>query len=337
MRIGLIARADSRGLGIQTKSFHDEMRPAKTMVIDCPSQKPLPVRRDWYPDATWIHGLPRAMDFRSWLPGLDVVYTAETGYARCLWDIAREMRVRTVLHANYEFLDRRDEPSRWAAPSQWHIGEFPHGTVHLPVPIRVAAPVDFHGAGSATRFLHVVGRPAVHDRNGTLDLLRALPHVTAEVTVTVRCQEPGYVSGLIREHRIHTPGNVTLVVDVGDVPDNTDLYVEQDVLVMPRRFGGLCLPANEALGAGMPVIMPDISPNNTWLPPEWLVPATWRLEFNAKTRVAVYETQQHALAAKIDQMATDTGFYTKAALRAREIADSLSWDALRPAYLAALA
>lgn len=335
MRVGLIARADSRGLGIQTKAFHDHMRPTKTMVVDCPSQKPLPLRRDWYPGATWIHGLPQASDFRRWLDGLDgldVVYTAETGYGRALWDEAERAGVRTVLHANYEFLDRRDRPTVWAAPSRWHLADFPRGTEFLPVPIQVAAPADFPTPGSATSFVHVVGRPAIHDRNGTADVLRALQHVKTKVTVTIRCQEPGYVPGLVREHQIKTPGNVTLTVDTGDVPNNTDLYAGQHVLIMPRRFGGLSLPVNEALGAGMPVIMTDISPNNAWLPAEWLVPATHAGQFRAKTTIDYYSADRRALAAKIDQHATDAVFHKQAATDALRLRNEYSWATIAPRY-----
>ena len=334
MRIGLIARADSRGLGIQTKAFHDNMAPAKTMVIDCPSQKPLPLHHDWYPDATWINGLPTAHDFNHWIPGLDVVYTAETGYSRCLWDIARQHDVRTVLHANYEFLDRRDTPTVWAAPSPWHFEDFPTGTLYLPVPITRN---PNHWPRTQNRFLHIVGRPAIHDRNGTIDLLNALRHIQSDVTVTIRCQEPGYVGWLTSEHNIKTPNNVTLIVDnSGDIPNNNDLYINQDVLVMPRRFGGLSLPVNEALGSGMPVIMPDISPNNRWLPYAWLVPASRTYDFMAKTRITVHETDQQALAAKIDHFATDPVFFQQQAERANEFSVSMSWDALRPNYLKAL-
>jgi glycosyltransferase involved in cell wall biosynthesis len=306
------------------------MQPAKTMVIDCPSAKPLPLHLDRFPNATVIHGLPTAQDFQQWLQGLDVVYTAETGYGRALWSEAERLGVKTVLHANYEFLDRHDSPTLWAAPSMWHFDDFPAPKLHLPVPIELDRltpnTAAEYTAAEAKRFLHIVGRPAVHDRNGTRDLLQALRYVTSEVVVTVKCQEPGYVSGMTG----HTPDNVTLIVDSGDVPNYWDNYTGQDVLVMPRRFGGLCLPVNEALGSGMPVIMPDISPNNTWLPPEWLVPATVKNSFRAKQHVEVYETQREALAEKIDQFATDA--YTKAALTAREMAQSLSWDALRPAY-----
>jgi glycosyltransferase involved in cell wall biosynthesis len=335
VKLGLIARADSRGLGVQTKAVFDNLHPVKTMVVDCPSAKPLPLRRDWYPGATWINGLPTAQDFRAWLHGLDCVYTAETGYSRALWDEAERAGVRTVLAANYEFLDRFDRPTVWAMPSMWHYDDVPFGNkTFLPVPIDTQETLHISGTWKETaqNFVHVVGRPAIHDRNGTADLLLALQYVTAHVTVSIRCQEAGYVSGLVHQHNIRTPNNVTLRVESGDVADNSDLYRGQDVLVMPRRFGGLCLPANEALGHGMPVVMPAISPNNTWLPNDWLVPASLKTSFRAKQHVDVYETEPRILAAKIDQFATDSGFYQKSRLEAVELRTQYSWETLKPRY-----
>jgi glycosyltransferase involved in cell wall biosynthesis len=338
VRLGLIARADSRGLGIQTKAVFDNLHPVKTMVVDCPSAKPLPLRRDWYPGATWIHGLPTNGDFRTWLDGLDVVYTAETGYGSALWAEAHTLGVKTVLHVNREFLDLKDRPTLWAAPSMWCYDEIPSPKAFLPVPIDVQSSRLFNNVEQrgAVNFVHVVGRPAIHDRNGTADLLLALQYVTAEVTVTVRCQEAGYVSGLVHQHNIRTPNNVTLRVESGDVADNSDLYAGQDVLVMPRRFGGLCLPVNEALGHGMPVVMPAISPNNTWLPNDWLVPASLKTSFRAKQHVDVFETEPRILAAKIDQFATDSGFYQKARLEAVELRTQYSWETLKPRYIETL-
>jgi glycosyltransferase involved in cell wall biosynthesis len=335
VRIGLIARADARGLGVQTKAFHDQMHPARTLVVDCPSLHPLPIRTDWYPGATWVHGLPTADDLDVFCEGLDVVYTAETGYGHALWDIAERRGVRTVLHANYEFLNLHDRPTVWAAPSPWNIDRWPPGTVHLPVPVETERFPEFDPPPTASHLLHIVGRPTVDGhrdlhRNGTIDLLSALQHVASPVTVTLRCQQHGYLDNLISQHAI--PPNVTLCVESGDTPDYWANYRGQHAMILPRRFGGLCLPANESIGAGIPVIMTDIDPNNTWLPRNWLVHAHYAGEFRAKQMVQTYRADEFALAAIIDRIATDSEFYRTAVDTARALRDSLSWEALRPRY-----
>lgn len=339
MRLGLIARADHRGLAIQTAGVHRALQPLKTLIIDCPSANPLPLHLDQFhgDGVSVVKGWPTERDFRPFLDGLDVVYTAECDYTRdgTLYRLAESMGVKTVLHLNFELFDHGrnpslPRPSLFAAPSMWRYDEIPEPKKFLPVPIDLDAFPTHPLASKATRFLHVIGRPAVNDRNGTADLLDALAYVQSPITVTITCQDDHYVSGLLASRRI--PRHITVDVRTGDANHYTDLYEGQDVLVLPRRFAGLCLPANEALGAGMPVVMPDISPNNTWLPSDWLVPAEKHGEFMAKTRVEVFSADHRALAAKIDQFATDPAFYATSADTARRIAKELSWTEQAPVY-----
>jgi len=335
MRLGLIARADNRGLGQQTWAVQRNLHPAKTMVVDCDSAQPLDLHLERFPNAYIVRGLPSAYEYQQFLDGLDAVYTAETGYGD-LWTHANKAGVKTVLHANYEFLDPRDQPSVWAAPSPWFLDRFPAGTQHLPVPIEIDRFPVTEKPLHASRFLHVVGRPAIHDRNGTLDLLQALQHVTATITMTVTCQVPGYVGSLIHDHNIRTPNNVTLILDSVDRDFYWTAYQHQDALILPRRFGGLCLPANEAIGAGIPVIMPNIDPNNTWLCQAWLTESMLAGDFRAKQHIPFYRTNPELLAAKIDQLALDEDFYGHSVYMANNLRTALSWDKLAPQYLEVL-
>lgn len=341
MRLGLIARADSRGLGIQTRAVHDHLHPAKTMVIDCTSQKPLPIRRNWYPGATWIRGIPRASDYATWLEGLDVVYTAETPYNHALFDEANKRGIKTVLHVNPEFLDhiRRPHlpaPTLFACPTRWLWERIPNPKIHLPMPVDTSK-FEPQAADRAVNFLHVIGRPAIHDRAGTADMLLALENVFADINLTITCQEPGYVQSLIRANNIHLPDNINLTINDGDTQNYWDLYAGQHVMIAPRRFGGLSLPMQEACAAGIPVIATATNPNTHWLPHEWLAPASKVGSFHAHTEVDLYTVDHLALAAKIGQFANNPVFYRESAQRAAGIGKELSWEQLKPAYEKVLA
>lgn len=336
MKLGLIARADSRGLGIQTRAVHDHLHPVKTMVINCGSAKPLPLRHDWYPDALWIYGLPKASDFASWLPGLDAVYTAETPYSHSLFSEAERFGVRSVLHVNPEFLDHirkpyLPKPSLFACPTKWMWERIPQTKELLPVPVATEHFTP-QSAQRATNFLHVVGRPAIHDRAGTADLLLALESVHVDINVTITCQETGYVKTLMSAHDIHLPDNITLTVADGDVENYADLYTGHHVMVSPRRFGGLSLPMQEACAAGMPVIATQVSPNTDWLPTDWLVRASYAGEFTAHTLVDLYTVDHLGLADKITELATDHRFFQEASQQALAIAKQLSWEEMTPLY-----
>ena len=347
-QLGLIARADNSGLGVQSLKAYRHLRPAKTLVINVGH---LHNRTTHANKATYLDRYPDAVVFNGWSPpadllgqflrGLDVVFSAETFYSDEFAHLARQVGVRTVLQPNYEFLRPYPLPDVLAAPSLWHWDDIPEPKVFLPVPIALDRFGDRNQAtpswqGDAARcpnkgprnFLHIVGRPAIFDRNGTPDVLAALRHVKSDIRLTLKCQDINYLDHL-RTHA-HVPTNVELIIDSTDTRDYWDNYTG-DVMLLPRRYGGLCLPANEALGAGMPVIMTDISPNDSWLPPEWLVPASKTAEFMAFNRVEVYTANQVALAAKIDEFASDD-FYSAAVGRAAELAHEYSWDALLPLY-----
>lgn len=332
MRIGLIARAENTGLGIQTWEFARHMNPAKTLVVNLAGPRGFWPER--FPGATIVAGLPGTRDIEEFLDDLDVVFTAETPYNYELFSIAERRGVATVLQYNFEFLDylprpRLPRPTLFAAPSSWRYRDVPFANKQmLPVPVALDRFPARQPRDRATRFLHIVGRPAIHDRNGTADLLAALEHVRSEITVTIKCQDPHYVPRLLHGRSI--PGSVRLVLDDTEVTNYWDNYTGHDVLVMPRRFGGLCLPVQEALAAGMPAIMPAISPN-TWLPEQWLVPARRTGSFMARTKIELHTTDHRALAARIDEVA-GPDLYPEACHAVGVIARGLSWTELADTY-----
>jgi glycosyltransferase involved in cell wall biosynthesis len=347
VRLGLIARADNSGLGVQTWELFRNLKPIKTLVIDVGH---LYNTTDHCNNNTFRGRYPGALFHNDWSPpleliaeflwGLDVVFTCETPYNFDLYTLAKRKGVKTVLQPNVEFFANLSnpylpQPDVYAMPTRWRWDEIHFGNkVLLPVPIATDRFTEPQPSAERRNFLHVVGRPAVHDRNGTPDLLAALQHVKTPITVTLKCQDANYLNQLTA--RTVIPPHVEMVADTGDVENYWDNYTVGDVLIMPRRFGGLCLPVNEALGAGMPVIMTDIDPNNTWLPPEWLVPARKINQFHAMTRVDVYQADPVQLAAKIDLFATDETFYAEAKQQASDLAKQFSWAELKPLYQAAL-
>jgi hypothetical protein len=341
VKLGLIARPDNSGLGIQTWELHRHLSPDKTLVIDLSGiadkddhcNKHAYLER--FPGAIVHQGLAPPPDVvEEFLDDLDVVFTAETFYSHDLLHRARHHGIKTILQYNYEFLHltAHPQPTLFAAPSLWHYFNTPlKNKVHLPVPIatdRFTPNPD--PPATARTFLHPVGRPAIHDRNGTEDLIDALPLVRSDITVIFRCQRPGYVQGLLRDRDF--PANVDVRVDDSAPRDYWRSYENIDAVILPRRYGGLCLPANEAIGAHVPILMPDIDPNNRWLPSEWLVPSRQMSEFQAVNPVIVYHTPPTTLALYIDNLAMSSDAYSHALRQARLLAKACSWEALLPQY-----
>lgn len=329
MRIGLIARMDNTGLGVQSQEFYNHI-PCKVLAIDSsalgnyPVLKPYPER---FPGAM-IHKLQRGKhiteaEIQEFIKDIDVLFCMETPYNYRFFSACAEKGVKTILQLNYEFLEYPNEhipnPDLFAAPSLWNFDDVPKNKLYLPVPVNTNR---FNPVRSERTFIHIAGRPAIHDRNGTQVLLNALQHVTEKIKVIIRAPQTLNARSPRK--------NVELIVDNKCRHNYWDGYTG-GVLVMPRKYGGLCLPVNEALAAEMPVIAPDISPNNLWLPKEWLTKAHMSLKLHARKPIDVYEPDPRALAAKIDQFC-NPDFYHESVEKAKALKETISWDNLLPLY-----
>lgn len=269
MKIGLIARPEiALGLGIQTRSFFENMPVERTMLIQMPRTSPSPANWDGWGDSTIVryddmhHELPQA-EVRRWMDGLDVVWTAETPYDWNLPRWARMMGVKTVVQGNPEFVrhgridgEGLGDPDDWWWPSSWRLKHLPAGPV-MPCPMPddigiVAAPaLDTR----PLRILHVAGKRAFGDRNGTDIFAGSLRCTTQRLHVTMYSLDFDLPD-------IRPQDNLTIERFQGSIENRWDMYKDQHMLVLPRRYGGNCLPALEAAACGLAVALPDVSPNN---------------------------------------------------------------------------
>lgn len=240
--------------------------------------------------------------------GITHMITAETAYNPKMYEIAKRKGIKTFTQLNWEFLDHinnRHQPSpfMWLMPSYWFLEEmqsmYPN-TIYLPPPIfmndfKAARDVNLESKDER-RFVHIVGKVASHDRNGTLDLIHSLKYSQARFKLIIRSQFdlPEYME-ICDDPRV--------VFEIGNIKEKVDMYKGFDLMIMPRRYGGLCLPMNEALCSALPVLMPDISPNNRVLPAEWLVPASKESDFMARTRIDVHRCDVMKLGMKLDWFA----------------------------------
>jgi hypothetical protein len=325
--IGLIARADRTGLGYQTRSYYKHLKPSKTMVINISSLNGNEQQPEWYPDGIFIDGFPSPMQVKSFLHGLDVVITAETPYSFSLYTLAKSMGIKTVCVENPEFYDHIKYPEYplpdvMILPSVWMEDEIrqhaePRGIkvfqIHHPVD-RDEHPFRLR---TTNKPMHIAGKPAAMDRNGTWDFLQACPGGT----ITTQSQDLSY------HIRKRYPSSRVL----STLHNQDDVYSYGDYLVLPRRYGGNCLILNEALSRGMPVIMTDVSPNNHLLPKEWLVESIHVDNFEPRTKVEVYSANIQALQEKIIEFNyLNMG---KESQKANDIADKISWETLLPKYM----
>lgn len=333
MRFGLVARADDRGLATMTRDFYRHMAPDRVLLVREPGAERQGFRPhlDWYPDATVVHfteGTFPEQVVRDWLEGLDVIYSAETMYDERLYGWARDAGCRTVLHVMPELFPASPAvlPDAIWAPTSWRLDTLPAGARVVPVPV---ATDRFEGISTPgdgpLRVLHVAGHRAMADRNGTQAVTRAVRMLRQRAHVTIVGQD-----GRLPRLSGRAP-TVTVSSKPGGCENYWDLYRDQDVLLMPRRYGGLSLPVQEAMAAGLVPILPDVAPNGDW--PAVLTAASWRGHIiTAAGTLRLAHSDPSDLAAAVDLLATDRDLLAAHRARALEWAEAHSWDSLAPTY-----
>lgn len=336
MKVGLIARAENRGLGVLTWEFHRAMAPERTLLVDMgPLARGFATHPERYPGATVVpfaDGTLPEPEVRAWLDGLDVVYTAETFYDWRLPAWAEQQGVATVCHVMPEFhVERPELATTWWAPTPWRMDQLPEGTQLVPVPV---ATDRFSGhspeRAGPLRVLHVGGHKAMADRNGTAQLVRATQRAKRPMTVTVASQDP------VRGSRAWRRGHVAMV-QAGAAPDYWQLYPDHDVLVLPRRYGGLCLPVQEAMAAGLAVVMTDAEPQRSYWPVAVVATRTRGQIRTAAGIIPTVDADAFALATLLDRLATQPADLAMLQRGSLAWAEAHSWTALRPTYTKALA
>lgn len=339
MKLGLIARCENRGLGIQTWEVYRHLPFDRVLVVDMRHRyrtgEGYEHHFDRYPGALILRDDQMCDEtVRPWLAGLDVVFTAETPYWFGLYDLARELGVKTVCQANPEFYRYPKEPHLPRPdvilnPSTWLMERMP-GAAHLPLPVDRDR-IGYRHRTEARTFLHVAGHRAIHDRNGTRTVMGAIGKLREPCRVVIRSQSPLPTSPFAAR----APRHVEVDVRVGDVDDYWRLYDEGDVFLAPRRYGGQSLPLNEAAAAGMAILTTDCEPQRSMLPPEALLPAWPRGRFDSQSgEVEVMDVVARVLAARMDELVRDPSIVERLSKASDGWAESISWGTLRPRYMA---
>ena len=307
MRLGIIARCDNTGLGNQTRELVKMLNPHKILLIDSYSfnnNKQYPHWYDGYDVIKTIKGMPRMKEVLAFLDEVDVVISCETFYHLDFVDIARKRNIKTILQYNYELFGNMVNPE-WSlpdillSPSIWNmdIVEKKFGSkckvYHLPPPTDTSlfnVARENNISKTHKRILHIAGKKAAKDRNGTNTVVEMLKHSSADYELVIATQTP--LDFITKDSR--------LKINKDNVRNREDLYNGYDAMVLPRRYAGLCLPMNEALISGLPVFMTDISPNNQILPSDWLIHSNKIGEFKTKSMVDIYEADTIKLGNTID-------------------------------------
>ena len=308
MTLGIIARSDNTGLGNQTRELVKMLNPDKILLIDSEHFNGNEQHPEWYKDynvTTTLSGFPTKQELIEFLRNIDVVLSCETFYRQDFLHYAKRRGIKTILQYNFEFLlnmsvPEAELPDVLLAPSLWNIDQIEKmvdgrcKVIHLPPPSDSTLFENVRQNNMSkdhNRLLHVGGKFAAKDRNGTETVLQMLKYSKANYELVITTQKFPELN--LKDSRV--------TVDNSNPENREELYNGFDAMLLPRRYAGLCLPMNEALISGLPVFMTDISPNNLVLPKEWLVKSEHINSFQAKSLVDVYDGNPEHLASIVDE------------------------------------
>jgi len=336
MKLGLIVRADNSGLGNQTYELAQMLKPYLIMVIDFSDHngfKQYPERYDGF-NAVFVKGFPTDRQMADFLAEVDAVFSCETFYNDSTPKIARRSGgVKSYLQYNFELFGGFGNPNyplpnKLIAPSVWNLElmerKFGDSVEYLPPPTDPATFADVREINQTTsnRLLHIAGKPAKADRNGTQSVLEMLKFSKADYELVIRVQTE-------YDLKCNDP---RVTIEYGDVDGRADMYSGYDAMILPRRYAGLCLPMNEALLSGLPVFMTDVSPNNFILPKQWLCQADDIGMIRTKVSIPSYNANPKTLARMIDDF-VENGDKESAKQQAYEIGHKhFSPERLLPKY-----
>ena len=172
--------------------------------------------------------------------------------------------------------------------------------------------------------LHVAGARAIGDRNGTESFIAALKLIRSDVYVRI-CINDNFEPMLVG-----MPNNVEVEVVKG-ADERGSMYAGMHVLVLPRRYGGLSLVAQEAAAAGL-------APADDRLPPNQDYPARLMTSYtDGRQRVPIgkidtYAVHPREIALHIDEWAHDSDLLAADQKRSQQWAAGHTWAKLHNHY-----
>ena len=308
MRLGIIARCDNTGLGNQTRELVNMLNPDKILLIDSAPFNKNKQHPEWYEGYNLYStrgGMPTTKEIIWFLKDVDVVISCETFYHLDLVDLARQQGTKTILQYNYELFGNLTNPD-WSlpdvllSPSLWNIDIVKEkfgsvcDVIHLPPPTNESLfnkAKDNNLLKDHNRILHIAGKKAAKDRNGTESIFEMVKHSKEDYELVIKSQTP--IDTNCKDPRVK--------IEIGNPESREDMYDGFDAMILPRRYAGLCLPMNEALMSALPVFMTNVSPNNTILPEDWLVESTKIGSFRTKSMVDIYNIVPDKFANIVDR------------------------------------
>lgn len=319
MTVGSIVLATDQGLGYLARDFYDHGIVNKVLIR---AHSERPSHKEWYRQEDIVK------DAEQLLEECDVLLFFEEVWDWKLIVRARERGIKTVLMPMYECTRNPlpYEPELIICPSLLDLEYYKDkNAIFIPVPVEV----QWKQRDRARVFVHNAGNGGLGGRNGTKELIDALPLVKSPIRLIVRSQ---VMSPELTRLKLANK-DPRLEIEVRQAR-REELFAEGDVFVFPEKFNGLSLPLQEAYASGMLVMAGDRFPVNRWLPNEPLIP----VDRYTRERIAVEFANAIYTGATI--ASTIDAWYDRDivefSMKGKAWAETNSWHILKEKYLEVL-
>lgn len=323
MKIGLIARTGSSGLGTLSWEFANHLKPHKVLMLENGVFQPFPERyKAFNSRLTKLDGF--TWENIEWLTtDVDVILTMETFYDDRVVTVARQKGIKTALVTMCEMMEEKMmiKPDLFICPSTLDYQMIPEPKVYLPIPFNTDKLV-WKERKEAKVFVHAASHGGVNGRKGTALLLEATRYIKKPVKIIINTWQTIINSDPRVEIRLVNYKNYW------------QCWREGDVNIHLQNYNGICLPISESFCSGMALLTTNIYPFNEWIPKECLFEPSgfYKTRISAgRMEVDAATIDPRVVAAKIDEMAfTDISDISK---QGKVYAEQNSWHALLPKYL----
>lgn len=328
MKVGSFVLATEQGLGRLAKDFYDEGIITDPFIIPHSSRS---TNKSWFPNAPTVN-FRDDKEMEKYIKTVDKLLIFETPFNWNVIPICRKHNVKTFLVPMYECMPVKMpyEPDYYLCPSKLDSNYYTgYNCRYVPIPVSEEIRKGYRLRSKESKvFVHNAGNLGLNNRNGTGELIDAIPMIKSSITLIIRA---------IKRLPWGIPESDNIKVDLRiGVANYAELYQEGDVFVFPEKFNGLSLPLQEARASGMTVCATDRFPNNTYLPREVLITPSGKTKTRLGGHLNEFDSavvSPIAIAETIDKIASGVINTNFLSYQAAEYNFQMSWKNLKPQWM----
>ena len=339
MKIGLIASSrPNRERSLQSKDLYRYLRPDKTLV----KGDDMDFSLRYFRNKSKIKSEFTKEDIDWLTEDMDIVIAIDDDYCGgLLYKVAKRKGVKSVLMYNFDQLEQAINPElalpdMFLACSKWHFDDVKKAFGNIArveyIPFPVSRDIPFTRRKKARNFVHITGDDFLDDENGTEIFIQALFSVQEDINIRIFAQRD-LVGQVLPSEDGETLAH-SLQISRKPLNDLEFLFKNMDVLVLPRRFGGLSMIANMAMSVGVIPMMPNVEPQNDYLNPLMLTPIRGIHMAQRKTAFEKFDVDPITVAMHMDHLSkTSHAVIGELSDYCDVFATAISWQNLLPRYM----